>query len=581
MKPYETDYKRLALALFLCTGLLVFWQYSVEMPRRQQMTQMAKQAAVQKKQKQQAVAAAVAEESTLTREQRLGQDQRVTVRSATLRGSISLKGLRFDDLNLEKYRTELDPKSPDVTLLSPNGQPDSYFAQVGWLSSDASVAMPGDQTIWQADGSELTPEKPVKLSWDNGQGLRFVVEISLDAHYLFSIRQTVENSGAHAVPVQPYAYINRVYADAGMHNYILHEGPIGVLDGKLSEIAYETLREEGAKSFAQATGWLGITDKYWQAVMIPDQSGTFSARISHYKSRERDRYQVEYTGSETIVAKGNVQGSMLRLFAGAKELGVLDNYSKGDSSIGLSPVPLLDRSVDLGNLYFLTKPMFLLLNFFFTHLGNFGIAIMLLTIVIKLMMYPLANKSYRATTQMRALQPEMEKLRERCGDDRMKFNQEIMALYKREKVNPAAGCLPVLIQMPVFFALYKVLFVTIEMRHAPFFAWIHDLSAADPSNLFTLFGLLPWNTPSFFHIGILPILMCLSMVIQMKQQPKPTDPTQAKVMQWMPYFMLIIFAPMPAGLVLYWTWSNVLSIFQQSIITRRFEAHKQRKAAQA
>lgn len=579
MKPYETDYKRLALALFLCTGLLVFWQYKVELPRRQHMTQVAKQAVKQKQVEKQAVATAIAEEGTLTREQRLVQDARIRITSGTLRGSISLKGLRFDDLQLEKYRTTLDLKSPEVTLLNPNGQQDAYFAHVGWLATDASVKLPDDQTVWQADGKELTPEKPVMLSWENGQGLRFTVEISLDANYLFSIRQKVHSQMAAAVTLQPYAYINRAYADAGEHNYIMHEGPLGVLNGALSEIAYQKLRDEGVQSFASTSGWLGITDKYWLTAMIPDQANPFSAKISHYKSHERDRYQVDYTGAETTLAQGENSATILRLFAGAKEIGVLDRYTKGDASIGLAPVPLFDRSVDFGSLYFLTKPMFLLLNIFYTHIGNFGLAILMLTIVVKLMMYPLANKSYMSTSQMRALQPEMEKVRAQCGDDRAQLNQEIMALYKREKVNPAAGCLPVLVQMPVFFALYKVLFVTIEMRHAPFFGWIHDLSVADPSNIFTLLGLLEWNAPGFMHIGILPLLMCASMVIQMKQQPKPTDPTQAKVMAWMPYFMLLIFAPMPAGLVLYWTWSNMLSILQQYVITRRFKARQQRTLA--
>lgn len=582
MKNNEIDYKRLILTLVLCTGLLVVWQYTVELPRRQEMTRiaMAKAKAAKARevavQKQEVAAMSV---SQLPRAERLAQSPRVKVISGKLHGSIRLKGLRFDDLKLAQYRTELDRNSPEVQLLTLQTDELPYFAHIGWLSADQSVAVPGKDTLWQADGETLTPEVPVKLSWDNGQGVRFIVEISLDAHYLFSISQSVENHSGREIVLQPFAYINRAYQDPHMQNYILHEGGLGGLNSKLDEISYADLREEGPKKFEDVSGWLGFTDKYWQTALIPQQDGLFTANFSHYKSRGRDRYQTDYIGPELAVPNGTAENYVVRFFAGAKEIDVLNQYTAGDPSIGLAPVPLFDRAVDFGSLYFLTKPLFLLLNFFFKLVGNFGVAIMLLTIVVKFCMFPLANKAYISTSHMRALQPEMEKLKEKFGDDRVKFNQEIMALYKREKVNPAAGCFPVLIQMPVFFALYKVLFVTIEMRHAPFFAWIHDLSVADPSNIFTLFGVLQWNPPSAMHLGVLPILMCLSMVIQMRQQPKPTDPVQAKVIKFMPYVLLLVFAKMPAGLVLYWTWSNILSILQQQYITSRFKRRQAKQAA--
>lgn len=571
MYQEETDHKRLFLAVFLAAALLIGWQIAVELPRRQQLAAYHSEQAKKLAEDQARAAAAMpvreaAEENqALSREERLAAGGRITIRSDKLHGSIALKGARIDDLTLAGYRETLAPESKEVVLLSPQGDAQAYFMQAGWLAADNKTKVPTADTVWRADRQDLKPEHPVTLSWDNGEGQNYFITIALDKDYMFTVTQRMENKAAQPVAVAPYAFINRAYEDSGaMHYGILHEGPLGVLAGALEEISYEALRDKGNKVFDQAGGWLGVTDKYWLTALVPE--GAFKATFSHYEKGGRHRYQTDYLGAPVTVAAGGGADQRLRFFAGAKEIRVLDRYAEGNAAAAAPPIPLFDRAVDFGVLYFLTKPLFLLLTFFFEHLGNFGIAILLLTIVVKLLMYPLANKSYHSMAQMRELQPELLKLRERHKGDQMKINQEMMALYKREKVNPASGCLPILIQLPVFFALYKVLFVTIEMRHAPFFGWLKDLSAADPSNVFTLFGLLNWGPPAWLHLGILPILFCASMVVQMKQQPKPADPIQAKMIAWMPYIFLFICAGFPAGLVLYWTWSNILSIAQQQLI---------------
>ena len=572
MQP-QTDYTRLFITMFIAAVILLTWQAMVEHPRRQQLAelhtkQLEEKAIIKaKEEKELAMQDPDSGGKILTRDERLALSPRVTFKTEKLHGSIALKGARIDDLTMPKYRVELPETSPAVTLFSPNGDKLAYFAQFGWVSADGKSQVPDQNSLWNADKNSFTAGEAVTLRWTNNANVTFILTISLDEHYMFQINQRVENMSGTTVSVTPYAYINRQHEeDPNIQHYaILHEGPLGVMQNALEEISYEDLRKE-KKIFSDASGWMGITDKYWLSALVPDEKG-YTATFTHYTKGSHNRYQVDYVSKAKQIQSGGHVESSVRLFAGAKEIRVIDAYANGD--VKHPPITLFDRAVDFGVLYFLTKPMFLMLNFFYTHIGNFGVAILLLTIVVKLLMYPLANKSYKASTQMRRLQPEMQKLRDRYGDDQIRMQQELMALYKREKVNPAAGCLPLLIQMPVFFALYKVLFVTIEMRHAPFFGWLKDLSAIDPSNLFTLFGLLDWNHPSWMHLGILPILMCATMVIQMKQQPKPTDPIQAKIITFMPYFFLFIFASFPAGLVLYWVWSNILSIIQQHIISRK------------
>lgn len=586
MPQDDTDYKRLFAAVFLAAILLIGWQIKVEWPRRQQLAQHHSMQ-IKKRQDEQAMAAAqrgmketAAEETApRARAQRLSASKRIAVRSDRLHGSIALTGARIDDLTLAQYRETLDPESKEVLLLSPQGGDDAYFMQAGWLAADGKTKVPAADTVWRADRADLAPGKPVTLTWDNGEGQIYFTTIALDENYMFTLTQRMENKSAAGVSVAAYAFINRTYEESTQHYGILHEGPMGVLEGALEEIPYKTLREKSSKIFEQASGWLGITDKYWLTALVP--AGEFKATFSHYEKAGKHRYQTDYLAAPVAVAANAGAEQRLRFFAGAKELQILDRYADGDAQAGAPPIPLFDRAVDFGVLYFLTKPLFLLLTFFFEHTSNFGVAILLLTIVVKLLMFPLANKSYHAMAQMRQLQPEIVNLRERHAGDHIKINQEMMALYKREKVNPASGCLPILIQLPVFFALYKVLFVTIEMRHAPFFGWLKDLSAPDPSNLFTLFGLVPWAAPHWLHLGLLPMLFCASMVVQMRQQPKPPDPVQAKVMAWMPYLFLFICAGFPAGLVLYWAWSNVLSIAQQHVITRQHQKMKHARAPKA
>ncbi len=578
----EPDYQRITLTIFLAAIILIGWQALVEWPRRQHLAQNA---AIQTQKQVEIKEKKVAEITTkevdadynpnLTREQRLATSTRIAIKSNKLHGSIALKGARFDDLTLAKYKVTLEKNSDEVTLLSPNGGEDAYFAQAGWVATDGKTKVPDGKSLWTADKKSISANESTALRWDNGEGVVFILTVSLDSDYMFTINQRVENHSTNEISVAPYGYINRSYKDLAA-NPIMHEGPLGVVENTIIEVSYQSLREKGNRIYENANGWLGITDKYWLTALVPDSAG-FKGTISHYTKNNQDRYQADYIGTTQTIAASSSQESKLRLFAGAKEIKVLDRYAQGSDSDVTSPIPLFDRAVDFGVLYFLTKPLFLMLNLFYSLIGNFGLAIMMVTIVVKLCMYPLANKSYKAMAQMRVLQPEMVKLREKYKDDQMAINKETMALYKRHKVNPASGCLPLLIQIPVFFALYKVLYVTLEMRHAPFFGWLKDLSAADPSNIFTAFGLIPWETPHFLHLGILPILYCVTMIIQQRQQPAPTDPIQAKMLKFMPYFLLFIFASFPAGLVVYWVWSNILSIIQQEIITLRHGTHRSQR----
>lgn len=584
--PQDTDYKRLGITVFLAAIALMAWQTYVDAPRRHKMIEFNKtQEAIQAAKKVEAIKALPAakdmsaeENPNLSREQRLALSPRIAIASDKLHGSIALKGARFDDLKLAKYRTTIDANSPEVTLFAPNGDTETYFTQIGWVATDGKTKVPDHNSMWAADKKTLAANSAVDLSWNNGEGVTFHLIVSLDSDYMFSVQQVVDNKSGQTIEVAPYAYINRAYEEPKQHYGIMHEGPMGVADGVLTEIGYKELREKGNKTFDNASGWISISDKYWIAALIPGQGG-YKANYAHYLKGAQDRYQADYLGKTQALGNNEMVTSDVRLFAGAKEIHVLDRYTAGDG--GKPPIPLFDRAVDFGALYFLTKPLFLMLNFFYAHLGNVGLAILMLTIVVKLALYPLASKSFHSMAQMREVQPEMMKIRERYSDDQIAMNKEMMALYKREKINPASGCLPILIQMPVFFALYKVFYVTIEMRHAPFFGWLKDLSAPDPSNVFTLFGLLPWDHPVFLHIGILPILFCATMVIQMKMQPKPADPIQAKMMAWMPYIFLYMFAGFASGLVLYWVWSNVLSIAQQQVITKSHHAKMAKKAKAA
>ena len=403
------------------------------------------------------------------------------------------------------------------------------------------------------------------LSYDNGKGLKFTRTIALDDKYMFTVDDQVANTGSEAVTLYPYALVSRHETPHVQGFYILHEGLVGVVDdGGLEEISYSKAIENPPTIFKSQHGWLGITDKYWATVVVPEQGKGFKATFSGSTQGEgRDRFQTDYLMDPLTIPAGGTGEAKGQVFAGAKEVNTVDAYAERYG------IPKFDLLIDWGWFYFLTKPLFFALDFFYKLVGNFGIAILIVTLCIKLVLFPLANKSYVSMSKMKLLAPEMQRIKERYGDDRARQQQAMMELYKKEKVNPASGCLPILVQIPVFFALYKVLFVTIEMRHAPFFGWIKDLSAPDPTSVFNLFGLIPWDPPSFLMIGIWPLIMGVTMWVQMKLNPAPPDPMQQKIFAWMPVFFTFLLASFPAGLVIYWAWNNLLSVIQQSVIMAR------------
>lgn len=498
-----------------------------------------------------------------SREAALNAVPRIRIDAPELHGSISLKGGLIDDLTLPKYRQSIDPESAEIVFLQARGSLNAFFVGYGWSGAEGQ-AMPGLDTLWTADSKSLSPGNPVTLSWDNGTGLIFKRKITIDEHYMFTIDQSVENSTSTPLTLFPYGLVSRYGTPETTDFYILHEGLLGVVDGQLQEIDYDDIQDEPAGITTPTTGgWIGITDKYWLATLIPNQQDQVQTRFLHRKEGVIDVFQTDYLGAAVIVPANGSASSQSHLFAGAKEVSLLDRYEEELGIINF------DLSIDFGWFYFLTKPIFLALLWINGLVGNLGLSIMLLTVAIKIAFFPLANKSYVAMSKMKKLQPKMVKLREQFAEDKVKLNQEMMGLYKREKVNPASGCLPILVQIPVFFALYKVLFVTIEMRHAPFFGWIQDLSAPDPTSLFNLFGLIPFTPPDFMMIGIWPIIMGASMYLQQKLNPQPADPIQAKIFLFMPLFFTFLLAQFPAGLVIYWAWNNTLSILQQWVIMRR------------
>ncbi len=484
------------------------------------------------------------------------------IETPSLHGSIDLSGARFDDLTLATYHETVGPKSPEVELLSPTGTQEPYLAELGWVAASPDIKVPGPQTRWTASGGPLTPTNPVTLTWDNGQGLVFTRTISVDPNYMFTVRDAVRNTGDAPVKLTPYGLVSRTGTPHVAGYYILFEGMLGYLDGSLQEVKYSSLSPEKPLDFPSNGGWLGFTDKYWLTALIPPQSEAIKARFTHTVDGGVDRYQTDYLGPEVTIAPNGTGETSARFFAGAKEVNLLDAYQA-------TGIPLFDHAIDFGWFYFLTKPIFLVLQFFDRVLGNFGLAILLLTLCVKLLFFPLANKSYNAMSKMKLLQPEIQKLRERFPDDKARQQQEMMALYKRVGANPLAGCLPIVIQIPVFFSLYKVLFVTIEMRHAPFFGWIRDLSAPDPTSFANLFGLLPFAPPHILMIGAWPLIMGLTMFLQQKLNPQPVDPVQARMFMLLPIVFTYMLAAFPAGLVIYWAWNNLLSIAQQWTIMRR------------
>ena len=496
--------------------------------------------------------------------------KRIVIDAPLVSGSFSVRGARLDDVILTSYNETLDENSENIHFLKKTSSNTPFFAEFGWSSSDSGQTMPSADSLWSADRDVLSPATPVTLTWDNGQGLQFTRRISINDDYLFVFEDSVTSSLPGDITLYPYGLVRRHGTPATTGMYILHEGPLGVFDETLSEEDYDDLRDAGAAGIKMtpetAGGWVGITDKYWLAALLPTQAKNYNFGFQSLAGNT-DRYQVDFIDPNgLLLAAGGAITSESRLFAGAKKVALLDYYAEQLN------IPNFDLAIDFGWFYFLTKPFFYAINWLFGLFGNFGVAVLAFTVLVKLAFFPLANKSYRSMAKMRLLAPKLQTLRERFGDDRQKLNQEMMALYKTEQVNPAAGCLPVLLQIPVFFALYKVLFVTIEMRHAPFFGWITDLSAPDPTSIFNMFGLLPYSVsflPPFLQLGIWPILMGISMFLQMRLNPAPPDPIQAKVFQFMPIFFTFLLATFPAGLVIYWTWNNLLSMAQQWYIMKR------------
>ena len=597
-----TDSRNTILAVILSGLVLLGWQYFFNIPQmeKQRAAQLAQQAqTTTPAQNAGAGNTAAPQASTpapsanapsnlqavsgapVSREAAIAATPRVKVDSPRLTGSISLKGARIDDLSLVQFRETVDPASPPIVLYSPSGTEEPYYAEFGWVAaSGSSVKMPDQNTLWQQETSgSLTPGHPVTLKYENGDGLTFRRTIAIDDRYLFTIKDEVTNVGNAPVTLYPFALISRHGTPKTSGYYILHEGLIGYLgDQGLQEYTYKKIDEAKRVDFKVTNGWLGITDKYWASALLPDTRAQLQARYSSNLVNNVRTYQTDYLQDPQTIAIGGTGSADTRLFAGAKEAGVVGinfpvlgpaGYNK---QLELNHFDLL---IDWGYFYFITKPMFLALDFFYNFIGNFGIAILLVTVLVKLIFFPLANKSYASMAKMKSVQPQLAALKERYPDDKVKQQQEMMEIYKKEKINPIAGCLPVALQIPVFFSLYKVLFVTIEMRHAPFYGWIKDLSAPDPTNLFNLFGLLhvdPTQLPVFGHylaLGVWPIIMGITMWFQFKLNPTPPDPTQQMIFGWMPLIFTFMLSGFPAGLVIYWAWNNTLSVLQQSLIMRR------------
>ncbi len=573
------DHNNIILAAILSMLVLLAWNYFYAQPEierhQERIAAEQKKAAEAKKADGKAPAQQDTSEaqqpSTLaaSRDEALSRSPRVAIESPSLKGSIALKGALIDDLVLTNYRETADPSSPNVVLLSPPDAPTAYFAHFGWTAANPNQKMPGFTTVWKQDSTgALTPSSPLKLSWDNGNGLVFRRTLEIDDKYMFTISDEVENKSGGDVALKHYGRLFRFGTPETVGFVILHEGLIGVPgDEGLQEISYsDAVEPDGNKTFQGKTGgWLGITDKYWAAALIPDQSSAYTALFSGEKGTNggRDRYLVEDEISGLIAPAGQTKTVVSHFYAGAKQVRAVEDY---EEALGIEKFELM---IDWGWFYFITKPFAHLINWLYEILGNFGLAILAITVLVKLVFYPLANKSYVSMAKMKKLQPQMEALRERFKDDKARQQQELMALYQKEKINPLAGCLPILVQIPVFFALYKVLFVSIDMRHAPFFGWIKDLSAADPTSIFNLFGLLPFAVPELLQIGVWPLIMGLTMWFQMQLNPPQPDPIQQQIFAWMPVIFTVLLASFPAGLVIYWAWNNVLSIAQQWHISHK------------
>ncbi len=551
--------RNVLLAIILSTIVLVFWATFFEAPIVDQEISEN-----QVKEQQELSSPSIDEnekeiKNEITRNDLIKNANRVKIENNNIQGSISLQGGIIDDIIFKNYKETLEGESK-VVFLNPRKSSNEYFIETGWASGgDENIKLPLLDTIWKVKGnSTLTPNNPVTIEWDNGEGLIFTKKIELDEKFLFKITQGIKNNSNKSFQFYPYAQITRGDKPEGMQIYILHEGFLGVFGEELVEEDYDDIEKEKF-TINSSKGWLGITDKYWLTAIVPEKGNEFKAEFVAKNEKYRANYIIK---NPKILNPGNSITNNINAFVAAKEVAVIDGYAEQ------LKIEKFDLAIDWGWFYFFTKPLFFVIDYFFKLTGNFGFAIVIITALVRLIFFPLANYSFKSMAKMKILQPEMLRLKELHKDDKTKLQQEMMALYKREKVNPISGCLPVLIQIPFFFAIYKMLYVTLEMRHQPFFGWIKDLSERDPTSIFNLFGLIPWDPPTFLMIGAWPILMGLSMYVQQKLNPTPPDPLQAKIFMFFPLFLTIILAPFPSGLVVYWTINNILTIAQQWVIMR-------------
>ena len=555
------DNRNVFVAIALSMSVLLFWGAFFDAPKQQRNVVSQKQERNLNSSTNQITPDInqFKTETTLSRKDAITQNDRVIIKNDNVEGSISLKGAVIDDLSFIKYKKEL--KNEDkVVFLNPKEIADGYYVETGWSSIGNKVKVPNIETQWSVKGNKLLNQNnSVTLVWNNGEGIIFKKIVSLDDKFLFKIKQEVQNNTKEDLELYPYAQITRNKKPDDVQGfYILHEGFIGVFDGELKEDGYDDIKEKKISRNAD-NGWLGITDKYWMTAVVPPKNENFKSTFLF-----KDTFKANYIQNSPVSVKSSKGASNeIRVFAAAKEVNTVDGYAISED------IEKFDLVIDWGWFYFFTKPLFFVIDYLFNLSGNFGIAIVLITLAIRIVFFPLANYSFRSMAKMKALQPEMVRLKELHKEDKVKLQQEMMALYRKEKINPASGCLPILIQIPFFFAIYKMLFISLEMRHQPFFGWIQDLSSKDPTTIFNLFGLIPWDPPGFLIIGIWPILMGLTMYLQQKLNPAPADPIQAKIFAFFPLFLTIILAPFPSGLVVYWTVNNVLTIAQQWVIMRK------------
>ena len=555
--------RNVIIAVILSTAILIGWSMYFENPDEAQRKRLELQGKTETQtniQKPETPQTAKANPTKgISRSDALKETDRVFIENSNLSGSISLRGALIDDIILKNYRETLDKSSKPIVVLSPKKSEDGYFVESGWATTKSDVKVPDNNSVWQIrEGKKLTPASPVTLEWNNREGVVFSKKIELDDKYLFKITETIRNEKSKTIELFHYSQITKNTKPNTENFYILHEGLIGVVDKNLKEETYSTIEKE-KKTYTGKSGWFGITDKYWMSAIIPESGKSFKGEYSFANS-----YKANFIISEPTIANPQKSTSnTLKIFIGAKEVYPIDNYTDKEK------IDRFDLSIDWGWFYFITKPLFFVIDYIFKIVGNFGVAIIILTLLVRILFFPLNNYSFKSMAKMKVLQPEMLRIKELYKDDVKRTQQEMMALYKREKVNPLSGCLPILVQIPIFFAVYKMLFVTLEMRHAPFFGWIKDLSAADPTTIFNLFGLIPWNPPSFLMIGVWPILMGITMYFQMKLNPTPPDPIQAKIFAFFPLIMTVMLATFPSGLVVYWTVSNVLTMAQQYYIMKK------------